>query len=34
MAPRSVEIVRDVYDVFNRGGWPAASFTEDFELDT
>ena len=26
--------MRDVYEVFNRGGWPVASFTEDFELDT
>jgi ketosteroid isomerase-like protein len=33
MSQGSVEIVRDVYEAFNRGESPLASFTADFELD-
>ena len=33
MSQESVEIVRDMYEAFNRGELPVASFTTDFELD-
>ncbi len=33
MSQRSVEILRDMYEAFNRGEWPVASFSTDFELD-
>ena len=34
MSQGNVEIVRDMYETFNRGELPVASFTADFELDT